>query len=948
MAAMVNMNNLLNGKDSRWLQLEVCREFQRNKCSRQDTECKFAHPPANVEVQNGKVTACYDSIKGRCNREKPPCKYFHPPQHLKDQLLINGRNHLALKNALMQQMGISPGQPVMPGQVPAVDVQNGTTSVQRLGFSMAVGAQPVMATSPYLTGIPASTYSPYFAPGHLVPTLLGPDPSTVASQLGPVVPQAVPVAQQKIPRSDRIEVCREFMRGACKRAESECRFAHPQESVTTHEDGSVTVCMDAVKGRCARDPCRYFHPPLHLQAQIKAAQSRATATVPVSAAAAAGPILTAAAAATLTHPIPTPGAAQHHAVTIGHTLEVGKKRAAENDMFQLMDMKTAFSGMVPYKRPAAEKSGIPVYQPGATTYQQLMQLQQPFVPVSCEYPNPTPTTTTTAIPQPPQSSTTTMANQIVANHNNNNYKLNNLINSSSSTSSNINNNNSIISNSNINNNNSNISNTNSNGIVVSNSNNNNHLLSNNNLSSSLTNLSNSASNSNSTAISSSNDISVTSASIQTSQTSPLATSNATNSSPNSLSNTNSVDGSSAINHNNNNTITSSQTNSTPTITTTTAVVSSITAPTVSTVEQLSVKNESIATYKPASVEITAAVTTQQQTHTLTHAQSYTTNHAYTNHQITHPQIHSQTHQQPLLQTPPMTPQSSLTSLQHHNTTPVHHNPVTSQTHLHGSLFSHTPTHHPISTAFTVPPTSTISYSTHFPIVTPHHPATYYPDPATIAKEVAQKNYANALKMAAASNALSGKPLTALSYTGVALNKGVLTHNQAATHAAMQAANHQTVVNPHQVALTTGHRLATQVTSAHSVNSTPHYASHYSVARPPATYVQAQPVLRPQLPHALTAASAAAAAATNPFAAAAANQQFMSHQQNLFYPGLMASYPFGMTQSGFAGHAAMHSAAAATGGLTAAMPPVAGVPQVAAAPAPGSAVVLNPYKKMKTS
>ncbi|XP_037914182.1 homeobox protein 5 isoform X9 [Hermetia illucens] len=827
MAAMVNMNNLLNGKDSRWLQLEVCREFQRNKCSRQDTECKFAHPPANVEVQNGKVTACYDSIKGRCNREKPPCKYFHPPQHLKDQLLINGRNHLALKNALMQQMGISPGQPVMPGQVPAVDVQNGTTSVQRLGFSMAVGAQPVMATSPYLTGIPASTYSPYFAPGHLVPTLLGPDPSTVASQLGPVVPQAVPVAQQKIPRSDRIE----------------------------------------------------------------------------------------------------------------------------------MDMKTvgsfyyenfAFSGMVPYKRPAAEKSGIPVYQPGATTYQQLMQLQQPFVPVSCEYPNPTPTTTTTAIPQPPQSSTTTMANQIVANHNNNNYKLNNLINSSSSTSSNINNNNSIISNSNINNNNSNISNTNSNGIVVSNSNNNNHLLSNNNLSSSLTNLSNSASNSNSTAISSSNDISVTSASIQTSQTSPLATSNATNSSPNSLSNTNSVDGSSAINHNNNNTITSSQTNSTPTITTTTAVVSSITAPTVSTVEQLSVKNESIATYKPASVEITAAVTTQQQTHTLTHAQSYTTNHAYTNHQITHPQIHSQTHQQPLLQTPPMTPQSSLTSLQHHNTTPVHHNPVTSQTHLHGSLFSHTPTHHPISTAFTVPPTSTISYSTHFPIVTPHHPATYYPDPATIAKEVAQKNYANALKMAAASNALSGKPLTALSYTGVALNKGVLTHNQAATHAAMQAANHQTVVNPHQVALTTGHRLATQVTSAHSVNSTPHYASHYSVARPPATYVQAQPVLRPQLPHALTAASAAAAAATNPFAAAAANQQFMSHQQNLFYPGLMASYPFGMTQSGFAGHAAMHSAAAATGGLTAAMPPVAGVPQVAAAPAPGSAVVLNPYKKMKTS
>ncbi|KAL4100658.1 hypothetical protein QTP88_020693 [Uroleucon formosanum] len=61
--AVVNMNNLLNGKDSRWLQLEVCREYQRNKCTRPDTDCKFAHPAANVEVQNGRVTACYDSIK---------------------------------------------------------------------------------------------------------------------------------------------------------------------------------------------------------------------------------------------------------------------------------------------------------------------------------------------------------------------------------------------------------------------------------------------------------------------------------------------------------------------------------------------------------------------------------------------------------------------------------------------------------------------------------------------------------------------------------------------------------------------------------------------------------------------------------------------------------------------------------------------------------------------
>nr|XP_022916894.1 protein muscleblind isoform X6 [Onthophagus taurus] len=339
--AMVNMNNLLNGKDSRWLQLEVCREFQRNKCSRPDTECKFAHPPANVEVQNGRVTACYDSIKGRCNREKPPCKYFHPPQHLKDQLLINGRNHLALKNALMQQMGLTPGQPLVPGQVPAVEVDPSSDCLPLTllpYLSMSVDEQyALMAANPYLTGMPqvGSTYSPYFAPGHIMPTIMAPDPTGVTSPLG-VVPQTV-VAQQKMPRSDRLE------------------------------------------------------------------------------SAAVSPLLAAA-------PVPAPGPA---------TVEIGKKRPRETSTADadllliqplrtytilyicqnwngeeppyiysilmwptalMMDMKSvgsfyydnfAFPGMMPYKRPAGDKSGVPVYQPNATTYQQLMQLQhQPFVPVS--------------------------------------------------------------------------------------------------------------------------------------------------------------------------------------------------------------------------------------------------------------------------------------------------------------------------------------------------------------------------------------------------------------------------------------------------------------------------------------------------------------------------------------------------------------------------------------
>lgn len=53
-----------------------------------------------------------------------------------------------------------------------------------------------------------STYSPYFAPGPIMPTIMGPDP-TVGSPLG-VVPQTV-VTQQKMPRSDRLEVRRRLI-----------------------------------------------------------------------------------------------------------------------------------------------------------------------------------------------------------------------------------------------------------------------------------------------------------------------------------------------------------------------------------------------------------------------------------------------------------------------------------------------------------------------------------------------------------------------------------------------------------------------------------------------------------------------------------------------------------------------------------------------------------------
>lgn len=89
------------------------------------------------------------------------------------------------------------------------------------------------------------------------------------------------------------QVCREFQRGNCARGETDCRFAHPSDSTMIDtNDNTVTVCMDYIKGRCLREKCKYFHPPAHLQAKIKAAQHQ-TNQVAVAAQAAAAAMVSA-------------------------------------------------------------------------------------------------------------------------------------------------------------------------------------------------------------------------------------------------------------------------------------------------------------------------------------------------------------------------------------------------------------------------------------------------------------------------------------------------------------------------------------------------------------------------------------------------------------------------------------------------------------------------------
>ncbi|XP_010896039.1 muscleblind-like protein 3 isoform X8 [Esox lucius] len=257
----VSMGSMAMGRDTKWLTLEVCREFQRGTCSRSDAECKFAHPARSCHVENGRVIACFDSLKGRCTRDN--CKYLHPPPHLKTQLEINGRNNLIQQKTaaamLAQQM-----QFMLPGaQLQPITTFPMTPSMSSLATS------PSMTFSPYLS---------HMGPGMgLMPELLPQAPLLVPGSPTGLQTLGNGSSQQKHMRTDKLEVCREFQRGNCTRGEGECRYAHPMEAAMVDgSENSVIVCMDYIKGRCSRDKCKYFHPPAHLQARIKAAQHQAS------------------------------------------------------------------------------------------------------------------------------------------------------------------------------------------------------------------------------------------------------------------------------------------------------------------------------------------------------------------------------------------------------------------------------------------------------------------------------------------------------------------------------------------------------------------------------------------------------------------------------------------------------------------------------------------------
>ncbi|XP_034467082.1 muscleblind-like protein 2 isoform X2 [Hippoglossus hippoglossus] len=351
--------NIASIRDTKWLTLEVCRQFQRGTCSRSDEECKFAHPPKSCQVENGRVIACFDSLKGRCTREN--CKYLHPPAHLKTQLEINGRNNLIQQKTaaamLAQQMQFMiPGTTMHPVGVD----QDALASLLRSSHVDHLYLQSM--SFPVSQGLGSSaglSYAPYLTPmSHsmgLVPTDILPNSPVIVPGSPPVSVTGGSSSNQKLLRTDKLEVCREFQRGNCARGETDCRFAHPSDSpMIDTSDNTVTVCMDYIKSRCSREKCKYFHPPAHLQAKIKAAQHQANQTAVAAQAAATAAAMT-----------------QSTAKAMKRPLEATVDLAFPHGVLQPLP-----------KRPTLEKSNgaNSLFNPSVLHYQQALanaQLQQP-------------------------------------------------------------------------------------------------------------------------------------------------------------------------------------------------------------------------------------------------------------------------------------------------------------------------------------------------------------------------------------------------------------------------------------------------------------------------------------------------------------------------------------------------------------------------------------------
>ncbi|KAJ1271091.1 hypothetical protein BS78_06G102800 [Paspalum vaginatum] len=238
------------------LSVEVCRDFLRDRCTRSDLECKYAHPQdiSSVDGDN-KVTACADSLRNNCFRGRT-CRYYHPPPRIHEQLLRSiGIDDPNVKTQVCRDFARGKcsrsayecrflhhsSVTVQDGTVVCQDFLRGQCNRIACRYSHIV-AHPVPPMSHVPIPYPEMLYMPPPPPPLGVP-MMGPPPSP---------PRPFP------DNNNRVEVCRDFLKNMCNR--ESCRFAHPGTHAAATA-ANVEVCRDFKRGECNRPACRFFHPP---------------------------------------------------------------------------------------------------------------------------------------------------------------------------------------------------------------------------------------------------------------------------------------------------------------------------------------------------------------------------------------------------------------------------------------------------------------------------------------------------------------------------------------------------------------------------------------------------------------------------------------------------------------------------------------------------------------
>ncbi|XP_029471795.1 muscleblind-like protein 1 isoform X3 [Rhinatrema bivittatum] len=318
--------------DERRAQKDVHLNRQKGRCSREN--CKYLHPPPHLKTQleiNGRNNLIQQKNMAMLAQQMQIANAMIPGTQLQPVPMFSVAPSLATNAtaAFNPYLG-----PVSPGLVSAEILPTapmlvtGNHGVPVPAAAAAAAAQKLMRTDRLEANYNQATAvrtSPRCPTNDLNPDLEGAPSLWVRGssvsmpaqswaspeQRLPVVPNYVwwfcdvdscPLGTEQRPPnsvhlgpqagldpwSQRRKVCREYQRGNCNRGESDCRFAHPADSAMIDtNDNTVTVCMDYIKGRCSREKCKYFHPPAHLQAKIKAAQYQVNQAAAAQAAATA-------------------------------------------------------------------------------------------------------------------------------------------------------------------------------------------------------------------------------------------------------------------------------------------------------------------------------------------------------------------------------------------------------------------------------------------------------------------------------------------------------------------------------------------------------------------------------------------------------------------------------------------------------------------------------------